>query len=146
MIKKIKPGKMIMSVLIMTCMFSNFAYAAVRQNGTDVKFTKHLIDSNSMETIASGTKKTAGRTLNMMVTYMYDVDGKMRDDWTCTKWQIFKSGSSFSEVIKVKKGEYKGLPMDSKVSAKETITVKAKGNNDKLDAKISGYLFNFTKK
>lgn len=145
--KKAKFSKMIMLVLTMTFVCSNLVYAAVAQSGNDTKFTKHFIESNSMTTVASGTKKTAGQTLNMMVTYMYDGDGIEKTSWQRTRWKIYDgNGYSYSNEIVVIKGQYTGIALNSKVSTDFKLTAKAKGNDPALDAKISGYLYNFVKK
>lgn len=147
--KLFHPKTIIMSALVMTLTFGNCVYAGVSQSGSDVKFTKHFIDSLVYKEVASGTKINAGKVLNMQVTYMYDDNGNLSDTFEKSKWKVYRvNGSattSFSDEIVVKKGVYTGLTMDSKVTANDKLVVKAKGNNSNYDAKISGYLYNFTK-
>ncbi len=148
--KTFKAKTIIISALAMTLAFGNCVYAGVAQNGSDVKFTKHLIDSENLTEVATGTKINEGKVLNMQVTYMYDDDGNLRTDWNYTRWKIYRVTNSgvtaFSDTITVTKGQYKGLTMDSKVTPSDTLLVKARGNNEKYDTKISGYLYNFNKK
>lgn len=141
-----KSGRMLMLVLAFSFVFSNFAYAGVAQSGNDVKFTTHFIESNRMTAVATGTKKNEGKVLHATVLYIYDSDGNLKDSWKKTKWKIYKGGNEFSEEIKITKGEYSSLTMDEKVTPTDVIEVKAQGNNDDYDARITGYLHYFTKR
>uniref|UniRef100_UPI00405793D7 hypothetical protein n=1 Tax=Agathobacter sp. TaxID=2021311 RepID=UPI00405793D7 len=145
--KLFKPKTAIISALVMTVALCNCVYASVVQSGNDVKFTKHFIDSQILTEVASGTKVNAGKVLNMQVTYMYDDNGNEKTDWKKTKWKIYRvndsATTSFSDTIVVEKGQYTGLTMNSKATASDKLLVKAKGNNENYDAKISGYLYNF---
>lgn len=141
-----KFGTMLVMALMLTFVLSNVVYAAVIQNGTDVKFTKHFIDSNKYTTVATGSKVNAGKTLHVTVTHIYDDEGTEKDFWSKTRWKVYDdAGGVFSDEHILEKGQYTGITLEEKVTSSDEIKVKAKGNTSSLDAKISGYIHYFTK-
>lgn len=143
-----KETKIMIMAMAMTVLLGNTALAAkdpVYKDGQNVKFQKFHINkaTNSYRKVVKGTKNNDGQYLYVEVQNMYDDDGDKAD----YEYSWFKITHDNGQTVekKLTKGEYTPIKLAYKVKKDtNTLTVSVKGNSEKVSAKISGYVYNFT--
>ena len=147
--KATKATKVMVIALLAVLTVGITVEASVWQNGTNVQFSKHAIDSNTYKPVVDGYKSKAGSIQDVLVTTMYDDDGAKQDNWKYSIWRVRrKSGSTWVNIandVKVQKGYYTQISLDTRVTSADMIRVAAHGNNSSYDAQISGYIYDFIK-